>query len=164
MQMEEAYFTRRVWIMEVLWRWCCIAGGISPIMRRRGAMCERVRDGIPTVSIAHSPSHGSWLGEGFPPSGLWFSHWSPCRIARWGFLSGWEINTEKWWMIFLKCMRSWSSRNTRDVTLCHTVPPECRCLRCRHSITKLQKGPNTFSLCSRTYCMCRVRVFVRNHF
>lgn len=41
----------------------------------------------------------------------------------------------KWWMIFLKCMRSPSMSNTRDVTLRRAVPAECRCPRSRHSIT-----------------------------
>lgn len=37
--------------MEVLWRWCCIAGGITAIMRRRGVTCKKVRDGIPTTHL-----------------------------------------------------------------------------------------------------------------
>lgn len=117
---------------------------LTTIVGGRGAKCKRVRDGLerPTTSLTDAPSRGSWSGVGCPPSAPWFSHWSPCRTARWGFLSGWEereINMEKWWRITLKCM----SRSSHTIRLNVT----CVTLCCQNtdawaavsqSITKLQ--------------------------
>lgn len=78
--------------------WCCsAASGFNHRLSGGFTKHEKVRDGleIPTACFRDAPSRGSWLGEGFPPSAPWFSHWSPCRTARWGFLSGWEINMEE---------------------------------------------------------------------
>lgn len=61
-------------------------------------MCNGSGMGLdkPTASCTDIPSHGSWSGEGCRPSAPWFSHWSPCRTARWGFLSGWGKMVGGW--------------------------------------------------------------------
>lgn len=121
--------------MEVLWR-CYAASGITTIVGRRGAGSVKGQGWVRDNHSEHHRRTFTWIliGRGIPSfSSLVFSLKSlqncPMGIPLWMGNKHGKIIYDPF-----KMYEKSRARKHSDVTLCHTVLPECRSLRCCHSI------------------------------